>query len=235
MLAGIEYYKKKDYYKASVLLDEVVPLLKGKEDGETAQYYQAYTYYDDKQFIMSGYYFKEFFDNYPRSDKAEECNFMYAKSLYRDSPHYNLDQESTNNALQALQGFTALYPQSKYIVEANKIADELNKKLEYKAYENTKLYYKIRNYKSAVISFENFLAKYPESPHHEEIMYLKFNAQYDLAKRSIEGSKKKDRYMDAMEYFHEFIDKYPTSKYRKDAEQYYSICESQVKKYNSHS
>lgn len=228
--AAIAFYKKKDYYKAAVLLDEIVPMLKGKEEGETAQYYQALTYYDDKQYVMSGYYFKEFYDAYPRSEKAEQCYFMYAKSLYNDSPQYNLDQENTTAALVGMQAFANRFPSSTYMPEANKITEEINKKLEYKDYENTKLYYKIRNYKSAVISLSNFLEKYPESIYHEEIMYLKFRAQYDLAKKSIEGKKKKDRYIDAMEFYLEFIDKHPTSKLRKEAEFHYAICEKEIKK-----
>ena len=230
MEAGIEFYHKKDYYKAATLLDEVVPLLKGKEEGEKAQYYQALTYYDDKQYVMSGYYFKEFYEAYPRSDKAEQCYFMYAKSMYNDSPQYNLDQESTTGALVGLQAFANRFPESKYMEEANKLTQEINTKLELKDYENTKLYYKIRNYKSAVIALGNFMEKYPESHYNEELKYLKFKAQYDLAKRSIEGKKKKDRYLDAMEFYLEFIDKYPNSKLKNDAESYYVLCMKEVKK-----
>lgn len=231
--AAIAFYKKKDYYKAATLLDEIVPMLKGKEEGETAQYYQAFTYYDDKQYVMSGYYFKEFYDEYKRSDKAEQCYFMYAKSLYNESPQYNLDQESTTAAINGLQAFANRYPTSTYMPEANKISEELNKKLELKDYENTKLYYKIRNYKSAVISLSNFLGKYPQSIYHEEMMYLKIKAQHDLARKSIEGKKKKDRYLDAMEFYLEFIDKHPNSKLRKDAEALYVTCEREVKKIDS--
>jgi outer membrane protein assembly factor BamD len=228
--ASVAYYEKKDYYKAATLLDEIVPMLKGREEGEKAQYYQALTYYADKQYVMSGYYFKEFYETYLRSEKAEECYFMYGKSLSNDSPDFNLDQESTTGALTALQNFANRYPSSKFMPEANKITDELNKKLEYKDYQNTKLFYKIRNYKSAVISFENFIAKYPESKYNEEAMFLKFNAQYDLAVRSVEGKKKKDRYIDAMEFYLEFIDKHPNSKYKKQAEQLYANCQKEINK-----
>lgn len=228
--AAIEFYNKKDYYKAAILLDEITPLLKGKEEGETAQYYQAYTYYDDKQYIMSGYYFKEFYEAYPRSDKAEQCYFMYAKSLYQDSPQYNLDQENTIGALKGLQSFANKFPESKYMEEANKITEELNKKLEFKDYNNSKLYYKIRNYKSAVISLENFLEKYPESNFHEEMMYLKFKSQYDLAGKSVEGKIKTDRYLDAIQYYLEFVDKHPKSKYIKTAESAYATSKAEVSK-----
>ncbi|TAH24894.1 MAG: outer membrane protein assembly factor BamD [Cytophagales bacterium] len=231
--AAINFYEKKDYYKAATLLDEIVPLLKGKQEGETAQYYQAMTYYADKQYIMSGYHFKEFYEAYPRSDKAEQCYFLYAKSLYQDSPQYNLDQQNTNAALTGIQAFANKFPESKFMPEANKISEELNKKIEYKDYQNTKLYYKIRNYKSAVVSLGNFLSKYPSSVYHEEIMYLKFKSQFDLARKSVDGKKKKDRYIDAMEFYLDFVDKHPNSKLKKDAENHYIQCEKEVKKIDS--
>ena len=45
-----------------------------------------------------------------------------------------------------------------------------------------------------------------------------------------EGKKKKDRYLDAMEFYLEFIDKYPNSKLKSDAESYYALCMKEVKK-----
>jgi outer membrane protein assembly factor BamD len=222
--AGIEYYKKKDYYKASVLLDEVVPLLKGKGEAEEAQYYQAYTYYADKQYIMSSYYFKDFTETYPRSIHAEECAFLHAKSLYKDSPRHDLDQTNTIEAVKSFQIFANRYPKSTYLEEANKCTDELNKKLEVKAFENAKLFYKISNYKSAVVAFSNFLEKYPDSENSEEIAFLKIDAQYYLARNSVEGPKKKSRFQEAIEFYHEFIDKYPSSKYKRSAENIYDQC-----------
>lgn len=227
---GIEYYKKKDYYKASVLLDEVVPLLKGREEAEDAQYYQAFTYFDDKQYVMSAYYFKEFGETYPRSERAEECGFMQAKSLYMDSPRYDLDQTNTFDALQVFQKFANKYPQSRFIEEANKLTDELNKKIEHKDYDNAKLFHKIKNYKSAVVTFSNFLEKYPDSEYSEEIAYLKIDAQYNLAKQSIEGVKQKNRFVEAIEFYHDFIDKYPSSRYKRVAENIYDYCTRQVSK-----
>ena len=222
--AGIKYYKSKDYYKAATLLDEVVPLLKGKAEAEDAQYYQAMTYYDDKQYVMSAYYFKDFFETYPRSARAEECSFLHAKSLYKDSPRHDLDQTVTEEAIQAFQSFLTRYPQSTFLDEVNKLTDELNKKIEFKEYENAKLFFNIKNYKSAVVVFNNFLDKYPESEYGDEIAYNRIMAQFHLAKFSVEGLKKKNRFLDTIEFYQSFIDKYPNSRYKKAAESIYDIC-----------
>ncbi|HEY8400045.1 MAG TPA: outer membrane protein assembly factor BamD [Cytophagaceae bacterium] len=218
LAAAMKYYEKKDYYKAGLLLDEITPLLKGRQDAEKAQFYHAYTYYHQKQYIMSAYYFKDFVETYPRSDRAEEAMFMYAKSLYLDSPPYNLDQTNTYDAMEALQAFVTRFPNSAYMPEANKLSDEMREKLEYKDYVNCKIYNKIGNYKSAVVAFQNFLDAYPTSKYAEEISFLQIQAQYNLAKNSVQGKKQQDRYYDVIEYYHDFIDKYPKSKYKKEAE-----------------
>ncbi|MBX9851014.1 MAG: outer membrane protein assembly factor BamD [Cytophagaceae bacterium] len=226
--AAYKYYDKKDYYKATMLFDEVVPLVIGKLEGEKALFYYAYTFYHQKQYIMAAYYFRDFFETYPRSEFNEESMFMYAKSLYKDSPEYNLDQTNTYDAIRAIQRFTNKYPASKYMEEANMMMDEANAKLERKDFETARLYYKLgafnsSDYKSAVINLDKFLIKYPASKYAEEASFLRLDAQYNLAKHS-EHHKQKERYFDAIEFYHNFVDKFPNSKYKKEAEGIYDSC-----------
>ena len=42
---AIEYYENKDYYKAGVLLEEILPLVRGRSDAEKATFYLANTHY----------------------------------------------------------------------------------------------------------------------------------------------------------------------------------------------
>lgn len=235
--AAFKYYDKKDYYKATTLFDEIIPLVTGKLEGEKALFYYAYTYFHQKQYIMAAYYFRDFYETYPRSQYAEESMFMYAKSLYKDSPEFNLDQTNTYDALTAVQRFANKYPKSSYMDEANSIADELNTKLERKAYETSRLYYKLSeynsaNYRAAVLNFNNFLMRYPASKYSEEIAFLKVDAQYNLARNS-ESNKQRERYFDAIEFYHNFIDKYPTSKFKDKAEDIYDDCIKKIEQIKS--
>jgi outer membrane protein assembly factor BamD len=225
LAAAFRYYEKKDYYRATVLFDDVMPVLKGRKEGEKALFYFANSYYHQKQYELSSYYYRDFYETFPRSEFTEEAMFMYAKSLYKMSPEYNLDQTNTYETLRAIQRFANRYPKSAYMDEANKITDELNAKLEKKAYENAKQYFNLSEFnsayfKSSVVVFENFLNRYPNSRHAEEILYLKVVAQYNLAMHS-EHSKQRERYFEAIEFYHNFIDKYPQSKYKKQAEEIY--------------
>jgi len=233
--AALEYYNNEDYYKASVLIEEILPILRGRPEAEQIQFYFAYSYYYQKQYIMSAHYFKTFFTIYSRSDYAEEAMYMHAYSLYLDSPAYELDQTNSYDAIQAMQSFMNRYPQSKYKNDANQIIDQLQLKLEEKAYENAIQYYRLEKYnggdalKAALIAFENFSNDFPDSHLNEDISFLKVECAYKLAKRSIR-SKMRERIMSTVELYQYFIDNYPDSDYVKNAENIYGNCLDDLEK-----
>lgn len=229
---AIEYYENGDYYKAGILLDEILPLVRGRSEAERATFYMAYTHYKQKEYLMSSYYFKEYYQTYPRGEHTEEAAFMHAKSMYMDSPQYNLDQTSTEGAVKSLQEYANKYPAGKYMEETNKLLDELGAKLRLKYYENSKLYYKTHNYKSAVVAVKGFIDAYPDSEYTEEMYFIRFQAQYYLAKNSV-FHKQLDRYYEAIEFYHNFVDKYPNSKYVKEAEQLYEASQNKIKELTS--
>ena len=40
--AGLNYYEKKDYYRASILFEYILPIVRGLPEGEKVQFYLAY-------------------------------------------------------------------------------------------------------------------------------------------------------------------------------------------------
>ncbi len=232
--AALDYYQEGDWYRAGLLFEELIPLLKGSTESEMAQFYYAYSQYHQEQYNMAQFLFKKFYDTYARSDYAQEALYMHAYSLYKDSAPHTLDQTSTMTAISALQDFINAYPASPFRNECTGYILELRRKLELKAYEKAKLYYKISDFnlaslKSAVISVENFRRDFPDSEFNEELAYLKVDAQYTLAKSSI-FSKQKERYEDAVKFYKALIDKYPSSAYLKDAEKLYANSEEELER-----
>jgi len=215
---GIKYYNKKDYTKALELFDDLVQRYRGQTEAEDLYYYYAYTNYKLKDYTSARYHFKVFADSYPNSSRTEECRFMSAYCYYLDSPNFSLDQDNTQKAIDAMQLFINLYPKSERVAEASKLIQNLRDKLEEKAYANAKLYLIIRDYQSAVIAFGNTLRDYPDTKYAEEMEYLSVKAQYMYAKNSYE-IKQEDRYNTTITMSQQFAEKYPSSKYLKDAEQ----------------
>ena len=230
-----QYYQNKEYYRASVLFEEVLPILKGRPEAELAQFDFAYSYYYQKQYVLSAHYFQTFYQLYSRSQYAEEALFMYAYSLYMDSPDFDLDQSSTEDAIQASQNFLNKFPRSKYRDKADSLIDEMQVKLELKAYENAMLYYKLEKYldgealKAAIIAFDNFQTDYPDSKYNEDVSFYKIECAFKMAKKSIR-SKQEDRLREAITYYYYFIDKFPQSARVKDAENLFEDIQNSLTK-----
>jgi outer membrane protein assembly factor BamD len=228
--AALAYYEKEDYHRAILLFEDILPIIRGTEEAELGNFYLAYSYYYQKQYILSAHHFDEFVKIYGRSDYAMEAAYMHAYSLYLQSPDYQLDQTVTYEAVTAMQKFINKYPASDYAPEADRIIDDMQQKLEKKAYEQCKLYYKLRRYKSALVVYDNFANDFPDSDYNEEIAYLRIETAYDYATESI-SSKQKERYQNAIDYYLAFIDKYPNSKFLKDAEKIYGESIEEITKF----
>lgn len=232
--AAVDYYKKKDFDKAGILFDEILPLMKGDSTQEMATYYQAYCDFNLGNYTVANAHFKKFYEVFSRSEYAEEAIYMSAFSLYKDSPNYNLDQTGTLSAINELQSYLNNYPDTKFKDECSNMIKELRRKLERKAYEKAKLYHKtspfnIASLKSSVIEITNFQRDFPDSDYNEEMAYFKVLAQFDLANSTIE-SKQKERYSDAAKFYLELVDKYPQSAFLKNAEKMYEKSNQEVER-----
>jgi outer membrane protein assembly factor BamD len=226
--AGLNYYAKKDYYRASVLFEQILPIVRGLPEGEKVQFYLAYCQYYDKLYLLSAEQFKTFYETYGRSPLAEEARFMYAYSLFQSSPNANLDQTSSIDAMGAMQEFLNRYSSSKFRDKAIEIIFSTQQKLEKKGFENAQQYYRMRQYKAAVVALNNFKNNFPDSKYLEEAYYLVIDAEYKLAEQSI-YSKQAERYKAVVEHYQEFLDKFPDSKFLKDAGDMYEKSLSKVK------
>ncbi len=222
-----EYYEKKDYFRALPLFEELVNVYRGTGDAEQIYFYYAYCHYGMNDLISARYHFKVFAETYPKSKYAEEALYMSAYCYYKDSPTYSLAQENTYKAIEALQLFINIYPKSGRVAAANDLIDQLRTKLETKSFNAAKLYYNIRDYKAAIISFNNSADDFPDSKYREEMAFLIIKSHYLYAKNSVEA-KKEERYKAAIAAYQNFVDTYTTSKYLDDAQNIYDATLKQL-------
>ncbi len=218
LTTAFEYYDKGEYQRAQTLFDLVLNNLRGDLRAEKAYFYYAYTYYHMKQYVMASYYFKNFSNTFINSDYREEAAFLTAYSNYLQSPTFRLDQSSTLSAIDEFQLFVNLFPESKRVEECNKLIDLLRRKLEEKSLSEGLLYFDLKQYQSAVLSFDNLLRDYPESPDAERVRYLIAKSDFLLSENSI-VEKKVERYQETISRCEEFLEKYPKSNYAKEIRQ----------------
>jgi len=222
---AMQYFKKKDYYHAGMLLEETLPVLKGSARADTAQLYYAYCQFYEKQFSLAAFYFKTFYETFPRSSFAEEASYMEGLSYYEDSPRFDLDQESTNEAIRVVQSFLSQYPETERKEDCNFIIESLRAKLDLKAFENAYIYYKKRNYQAALIALENYRKEFPESKKTEFTASLRVQSAYELALSSV-ASKQEERFRQFMGLYETFLDKFATSKYLPALERSYTAAQA---------
>ena len=218
--AGLNYYNKKDYYRASVLFEQILPIVRGLPEGEKVQFYLAYCQYYDKLYLLASEQFKTFYETYGRSSLAEEARFMHAFSLFQSSPNPNLDQSSSIEAMAAMQQFINRFPNSQFRDRAVEVISTTQVKLEKKGFENARQYYKMKYYKAAIVALNNFKENFPDSKYIEEVYYLVILSEYKLAQQSL-PSWQPQRYKAVVVHYLEFLDRYPESEFLKDAEKLY--------------
>ncbi len=212
---GMDLYEKGDFNKALQFFDLLRAIYRGTDKGAKLTYYTANCYYQTKNYTVAGYYYKQYTQMYPRSEYAQECSFLAAYCSFLNSPRPGLDQSSTYQALSELQQFIDAYPKSKQVKDANQLMDKLRAKLETKAYNISKLYYRMGDYQAAITSFENLMDNYPDSDYQEDVLYYIAKAYFLYAEKSI-YQKKAERYEKTVEAYNNLLYFYPESKHLKD-------------------
>lgn len=213
---AVDLYEKGDFNKAIQFFDILRAVYRGTDKGEKITYYSANAYFQNKDYNIAAYYYKQYYQMYPRGEHAEESAFMTAFCNYMQSPRPSLDQTNTYLAISEMQTFIDLYPKSEKVDEANKLMDDLRDKLETKAYNTCKLYYRMEDYQAAIASFENLMDEYPDTDYKEEILYYITMSYYDYAQKSI-FKKRNERFEKAIESYNNLLYLYPESDYLKNA------------------
>lgn len=227
---AVKLYEQGKYSKALVLFDDLMIRYRGRAEAEDLYYFTAYTNYRLKDYTSSQFHFKQFAITYPNSPRAEECRFMSAYCYYIDSPRSSLDQDNTRKAIDELQLFVNLYPDSERAEEAGDLIQDLRDKLEKKAFDNARLYYNMGlsdDYRAAVIALGNVLKEYPDTKYAEEIEYLMVKSQYLFADNSF-PNRQEERFNEAIDYYQSFIGSYPESKRRSELDELRGSSEKKI-------
>ena len=241
---GEDLYNEGKFSKANRLFAQIVPNYRGKPQAEKLMYLYSNTFYEMKDYYVAGYQFERFASSYPKSEKLEEASFLSAKSYYQLSPVYSKEQKETKEAIEKLQEFINLFPESEYASEANKLVQELDFKLEKKAYEIAKQYNQISDYPASVRSFDNFVFEFPGSKLREDALYYRLDSAYKLAVNSVEYKNtaqsglvylKKQRLETAKEYTDAFKVAYTNSKYIEEVNEMASAINEELKDYSTKS
>ena len=225
-------FENKRYAQAFTILNDLVPVFRGTPNAEESLYLLALSYYENKDYISSGSWFKQYYQRYPRGQYAELARFYAGYGFYLDSPEAQLDQTETIRAMEELQAFLDYFPSSDKAALAQSALFELQDKLVLKELQNATLYYNLgnymgNNYESAVITAQNAIKAYPYSKYKEELEMLILRARFKEASESV-PEKKEERFRTVIDEYYSFINDYPDSKMRKEADNIFKIANRHV-------
>jgi outer membrane protein assembly factor BamD len=83
------------------------------------------------------------------------------------------------------------------------------------------------NYESAVIVAKNAIKDYPYSKYKEELELLVLKSRYQEANMSVD-ERKSDRFREVIDEYYSFVNNYPDSPNRSEAENIYKIASKYV-------
>ncbi len=184
-------FDDKDYYEAVNEFTVVVLRFAGSTVADSAQFYLAESHYYMKEYLIAAVEFEKLINDMGRSPLVPDAQFKLAECYYKLSPRPALDQLYTNKAIREYQYFIEEYPTHKNKEEAEKKILELRNKLARKDWGNAEVYRKIREFKSALIYYDQVLDNYYDTEWADDALYGKIRVlnemeDYDRARQELD-------------------------------------------------
>jgi outer membrane protein assembly factor BamD len=218
--AAFNYFNEGKYSKAGSLFESLSMLTSGTERDDTVRYYWGLSNYKYRDYYTAETNFANFLEVYPRSPFASEARYLRLDCLYRSTLRYELDQTPTYKAMTEISEYMIEFPKTPHMQVCKDMLDDLGERLDRKAYEAAKLYYKMEDYKAARVAFRNVLKDDSENIYREDILYYIAMSSYKFAHMSV-PEKQKERYLTFVDDYLNFIGEIPQSHYRKELDMVY--------------
>ena len=229
--AAFDYFNHGKYSKAAQLFESMAMLTNGTERDDTVQYYWGLSNYRYKDYYTAEANFANFLNHYPSSPFAPEAAFLRIDCLYRSTHRYELDQVPTINAINTISQYLIENPGSTHSDVCFKMLNELNARLDRKAYENAKLYFKMEDYKASRVAFRNILKDDADNIYREQILYYIAKSSYKYAQLSV-PEKQKERYLTFIDDYLNFVGEYESSVYRREMDVLYKRAQRALGRYS---
>lgn len=234
-----QYYAMGKYNDCYLLLDNVLPALRGTKAGDEALFMAGMCKFNTRDYDSAAELFKRYYGkSYRNGDHVDEARYYSACSYYESTYPVRLDQSATYEAIKEIQSAMESNPDSKYYASLQDMLFKMQDRLVEKEYLAAKLYYDLgdyflnclmggSNYEACVVTAQNAINDYPYSVRKEDFAILILRAKYHLAESSVE-SKKYERYNDTVDEYYGFVNEYPQSKFLKEAKSIFDKSEKEL-------
>lgn len=218
---AFEYFNNEKYRKAGELFESLSQVSGGTDRDDTIKFYWGYSNYLYKDYVTAEANLKYFIDLYPLSPFTEYAKYLRIICLYNVTYRYELDQTPTYEAMDAISRFLIENPSSEHYDECMEMLDDLDARLDKKAFEAARIYYVMEDYVASRAAFRNILKDDAETIYREDILYYTAMSSYEYAHNSV-PEKQRERYLTFVDDYYNFISEYADSQYRKELDGCYA-------------
>lgn len=204
---GMMEYEDGDYLEALNHFEVIRLQYPGSSVADSARYYTGMCRYERGEYLLASFEFNKLIQGRRRSALAPDAYYMFSQCYYEMSPKVQLDQTSTQRAIDALQSFVEQYPNHPKAPTVEKQVLELVNKLAQKEYETAILYEKMEIRRAALIYFSTIVDRYYNTYVADDALAGKIRMLLALK-----------RYAEAASAIENFLERYPDSDWRDDVE-----------------
>ena len=218
--AAFAYFNEGRYSKAASLFESLSVLTNGTERDDTVRYYWGLSNYRFRDYYTAETNFTQFIESFPRSPFTSDARYLRIDCLYRSTLRYELDQTPTYTAINAISEYMLEFPDTPHMQECKDMLTDLNERLDKKAYEAAKLYYKMEDYLASRVALRNVLKDDADNVYREDVLYYIAMSSYKYAYMSV-PAKQKERYLVFIDDYLNFVGEIPDSHYKKELDSVY--------------
>ena len=219
--AAFDYFNSGKYTRAAQLFESLTLLTNGTDRYDTVMYYLGLSNYSYKDYYTAETNFDQYLKYFPQGNFSEMAEFLRIDCLYRATLRYELDQTPTYTAMNAMADYLLEHPVGANSDICRHWLEELGERLDRKAFESARLYYKMEDYRASRVAFKNILKDDADNVYREEILYYSAMSSYKYADLSV-PSKQKERFLIFMDDYLNFVGEYPQSEHRKELDALYA-------------
>ena len=215
---GKSKFDNEDYLEAISEFEIVKLQYPGSSVADDAQYYLAECHFKKEEYLIAAEEYQALRRNFPASSFVPLAQYKIGLCYYSLAPKSYLDQQYTYRAIDEFQTFVEYYPTHELAADASAKIKELNTRLAKKLYDTAELYMILEYYKSATFYYNSLIEKYHDTQYAEPAYIGK-----------IKSLIMRKKYSEAKTELNKFLDKFPNSDLKKEAEALRATIDNQLR------
>lgn len=192
--AAMAEFEEEDYKMAQEMFSAFILQHPAVDLADDAQFYLAESYFRNEEFKLAAMQYNRLRTSFPTSPFGRLAFYRSAEAYELSAPGFERDQTYTKTALTLYKQFEKFYPSDTLADSARARIVGLNEKLASKDFSVAEHYFRMDEYRSALIYYEVVLEKWPTTSFVEAATIGRIKCLQEL-NRHDEAQQVIDKYM----------------------------------------